>query len=96
MLPENIVEELAQAEDDSEAMAALGEIAGGFLLLAAAQRRASAAHDGGETWGAEASRRYQDIMDRYAERHQLKSTGSGLSLWQVPQPERRAAPDQTE
>ena len=81
MLPEAMLVEHLEAEEEAEAQAVGGRVAAGFLLLARGLRRARSAHAAGEPWGEELARRYQATMDEYAVRHEMKSSGPGPSLW---------------
>jgi hypothetical protein len=79
--------QLQLAESHAEAMAAVGQVARGFLLLSRGLKRARAAWEAHEPWGRELAKRYQEAMDLYSERHTMKTVQPGPSLWHVTLPD---------
>jgi hypothetical protein len=76
---------LRLAELEADGMALRGHIARGFMLLARGLQRARTASTA-EPWGKELAQRYQDALDRYSERHSMKTTVPGPCLWRVTLP----------
>jgi hypothetical protein len=77
---------LRLAEVEAEAMASGGQTARGFMLLARGLQQAQTAPPGAP-WSKELAQCYQDALDRYSERHSLKTTVPGPCLWRVTLPE---------
>ena len=78
--------QLQVAESSAEAMATAGQVARGFLLLSRGLKHARALTEAQEPWGKELAKRYQEAMDLYSERHAMKTTQPGPSLWRVTLP----------
>jgi hypothetical protein len=79
--------QLQDVESSAEAMATAGQVARGFLLLSRGLKHARALSEAQEPWGKELAQRYQEAMDLYSERHAMKTTQPGPSLWRVTLPE---------
>jgi hypothetical protein len=78
---------LLLTQADAEALAAAGQVARGFLLLARELQSARAERAAGATHAEALARSWQACMDDFAERHGLKTSGPGPCLWQVPPPQ---------
>jgi len=74
MIPTAALDLLKFDTEDAEETAARGDARAGYDLLAAGLRRAEAARDAGFAWGEELTHRYQEMIERYAERHGLSGS----------------------
>lgn len=70
-LPEKELERLEMTTRDAGNIAAAGEIANGYAMLMAGLRRAKEIRDGGAEYGADLAKRWQDALDRFAERWRI-------------------------
>jgi hypothetical protein len=69
MLPTAALDMLKLDLTDAEALAARGDVAGGYQVLTAGLRRAEGARDAGQPWGEELVQRYHAELERYAAAH---------------------------
>ncbi len=70
-LPRPELDTLLLTISEAVDLAEEGKAADGYQALLSGLRRAAEAAEGGEPGGQELARRWQEALDRYAERHRI-------------------------
>ena len=71
-LPAKKKNEIQMVVSDAEQMAAHGKVRSGLSLLLSGLLRARADQESGEPWAEELIQAYDQAMDHYAEKHELR------------------------
>jgi hypothetical protein len=71
VLPRNEIDTLLTTITDAVDLAAEGDAHLGYEALRAGLRRAEELRDAGQQWGEELARRWQEALDRFAERWRI-------------------------
>lgn len=72
ILPVGKKNEMQKVVGDAECMAAHGKVRSGLSLLLSGLLRARADQESGEPWADELIQAYDQAMDHYAEKHELR------------------------
>lgn len=71
MIPQDELDRLTAAVAEAEALASEGAAPQGYLLLLSGFRAARTQRDEGKPWGDLLVQRWQEVFDRYAQKHEV-------------------------